>query len=159
MKTKVYLAYGSNLNIPQMRTRCPGAKIVGTGEIKDCRLLFKGSLTGAYLTIELHKGASVPVAAWEVTREDEVFLDRYEGYPRFYTKENIRLPITGIHGGKKTLDAFCYVMRKDALPGLPSGWYFEVCREGYRTFGFDEKELAKAVRATKEEMRHENTGR
>ena len=49
---KYYLAYGSNLNIPQMQYRCPEARIVGTAVIEGYRLLFNGSKTGSYLTIE-----------------------------------------------------------------------------------------------------------
>jgi hypothetical protein len=55
---KYYAAYGSNLNVAQMKMRCPGAKIVGTSEIKDYQLLFKGSKTGSYLTIEKCDGSS-----------------------------------------------------------------------------------------------------
>ena len=29
MKNKLYIAYGSNLNLPQMAGRCPTAKVVG----------------------------------------------------------------------------------------------------------------------------------
>ena len=83
---KYYLAYGSNLNIEQMRYRCPTAKVVGTAIIKDYELLFKGSKTGAYLTIEKCEGEYVPVGVWEVTPQDELSLDRYEGYPNFYYK-------------------------------------------------------------------------
>ena len=53
---KYYLAYGSNLNIRQMQMRCPGAKPVGTMVLKGYELLFKGSKTGSYLTIEKKKG-------------------------------------------------------------------------------------------------------
>lgn len=28
---RYYIAYGSNLNVPQMRWRCPDARIIGTG--------------------------------------------------------------------------------------------------------------------------------
>ena len=49
---KFYLAYGSNLNVKQMQFRCPDARIVGTAEISNYQLLFKGSKTGSYLTIE-----------------------------------------------------------------------------------------------------------
>ena len=79
---RYYIAYGSNLNIPQMRVRCPGARIIGTSVIPDYELLFKGSKTGSYLTIEPKAGASVPVAAWEVSEDDELALDHYEGYVR-----------------------------------------------------------------------------
>ena len=61
MMKRYYIAYGSNLNVPQMRWRCPDARIIGTGEIRDYELLFKGSMTGSYLTIEKAEGESVPV--------------------------------------------------------------------------------------------------
>ena len=85
MNKRYYIAYGSNLNIPQMRMRCPEARIIGTSVIKDYQLLFKGSKTGSYLTIEKMEGASVPAAVWEVTENDEKALDRYEGYPNCRT--------------------------------------------------------------------------
>lgn len=83
MKKRYYIAYGSNLNTRQMRMRCPSARIIGTAEIPDYELLFKGSQIGSYLTIEQKAGAKVPVAAWSVTAEDEAALDRYEGFPFF----------------------------------------------------------------------------
>lgn len=52
MEKRYYIAYGSNLNLRQMKMRCPTAKVMGTAVIKNYELLFKGSLTGAYLTIE-----------------------------------------------------------------------------------------------------------
>ena len=88
---KYYIAYGSNLNVEQMRYRCPDARIVGTSVIPDYQLLFKGSKTGSYLTIEKKKGASVPVAVWEVSEHDEQRLDAYEGYPNFYYKTDMQL--------------------------------------------------------------------
>lgn len=78
-----------------MKWRCPNARIVGTSVIKDYELLFKGSKSGSYLTIEPKVGASVPVAVWETTAEDELALDRYEGYQAFITrlKLNCRLRV------------------------------------------------------------------
>lgn len=64
---RYYIAYGSNLNVQQMRWRCPGARIIGTSELQDYRLLFKGSKTGSYLTVEPKKGCTVPVAVWDMT--------------------------------------------------------------------------------------------
>lgn len=100
MQKRYYIAYGSNLNITQMRFRCPNARIIGTSVVPDYELLFKGSKTGSYLTIEPKAGASVPVAVWETTADDELALDRYEGYPTFYYKAEMTLPITGIKSGK-----------------------------------------------------------
>ena len=52
MAKRYYIAYGSNLNVPQMCWRCPRATILGTANLIGWELLFKGSKTGSYLTIE-----------------------------------------------------------------------------------------------------------
>lgn len=52
---RLYIAYESNLNVRQMKTRCPKAKILGTAKLKGLELLFKGSKSGSYLTIEEKK--------------------------------------------------------------------------------------------------------
>lgn len=146
MSKRYYIAYGSNLNIPQMRMRCPGARIIGTSVIEDYQLLFKGSKTGSYLTIEPKDGAEVPVAVWEVTESDERSLDRYEGYPNFYYKTEMTLDIKGIRTGKvRKRDAFVYIMHEERELGIPSGFYVKTCLEGYQSFGFDEKYLYDAI--------------
>ena len=65
---KYYIAYGSNLNVQQMKFRCPTARVVGTSVIRNYELLYKGSKTGSYLTIEkkvqlfrLQSGKSQPM--------------------------------------------------------------------------------------------------
>ena len=80
-----YLGYGSNLSVRQMLERCPDAIYVGTAELKGWQLLFKGSQSGSYLTIEKKRGRKVPVLVWKVSKRDEKKLDAYEGAPRFYT--------------------------------------------------------------------------
>lgn len=136
-----YLAYGSNLNVGQMAHRCPDAKIIGTAEIKDYRLLFKGSKTGSYLTIEKAKGYVVPVAVWEVSDRDIASLDRYEGYPNFYYKRTMVLPCSD---GKRHR-CFVYIMHEYRQLGIPTRWYVETCAQGYDAFGFDMQYLADAV--------------
>ena len=151
---RYYIAYGSNLNVPQMRWRCPDARAIGTGEIRDYELLFKGSMTGSYLTIEKAEGKSVPVTVWEVSADDEKALDRYEGYPRFYYKTDMRIAVKGIRTGKtRVRDAFVYIMNEESDPGIPTAGYYRTCLEGYRSFGFDEKFLIEAVKRSEEMMR------
>lgn len=142
MSKRLYVAYGSNLNVEQMRLRCPSARIIGTAEIDDYELLFKGSLTGSYLTIEKRKGYSVPVAIWEVQPRDEKNLDIYEGYPNFYYKKDMVLNIKGIKTGKiRRRKCFAYVMHEDRQLGVPSERYIRTCLEGYRAFGFQATHL------------------
>ena len=146
MKKRYYIAYGSNLNIEQMKRRCPQARIIGTAEMKDYELLFKGSLTGSYLTIEKNKGGRVPVAVWETTEADEAALDRYEGFPTFYYKAEMELDIKGIRTGRiRHRNCYVYIMHEERQIGVPSYYYVDTCLEGYRAFGFDESFLWRAV--------------
>ena len=152
MAKRYYIAYGSNLNIPQMRWRCPSARIIGISEIPDYRLLFKGSQSGAYLTIEPSQGDSVPVGVWEVTAEDELALDHYEGYPKFYYKAEMELPVTGIRSGRTRMrTVFVYIMDESRPFGIPAKYYVDTCRQGYRAFGFDQNKLTEAIQISAEE--------
>ncbi len=145
--TKYYIAYGSNLNVKQMVHRCPTAKPIGTSVISDYELLFKGSKTGAYLTIEKKKGSTVPVAVWAVTDDDEKRLDIYEGYPVFYYKTEMKLPVKFLKNGEtKTITAFVYIMHEDRKTGIPSETYIGTCAVGYGYFGFDIEFLNKALK-------------
>lgn len=142
---RYYLAYGSNLNVRQMALRCPTAKAIGTAIIKDYELLFKGSKTGAYLTIEPKVGAEVPVAVWSVEPSDEERLDVYEGYPTFYYKSELDLSVRYFSGKTVVRNAFVYIMHEERPLGLPSGSYVRTCLDGYRNFGFDESVLLTAL--------------
>ena len=153
MSKRYYIAYGSNLNIMQMRMRCPGARIIGTSVIEDYQLLFKGSKTGSYLTIEPMEGAEVPVVIWEVTETDEKALDRYEGYPNFYYKKEMTLDIKTNKVRRR--DAFVYIMHEERELGIPSWYYVNTCLDGYRAFGFDEKYLFDAIRISRRDT-HED---
>lgn len=145
MEKRYYIAYGSNLNIRQMKMRCPSARIIGTSKVPNYELLFKGSKTGSYLTIEPKENSTVPVAVWEVTEKDELALDRYEGFPAFYYKAEMTLPIKGIRTGKvRQRRVFVYIMHEDRLIGMPSVYYLRTCLEGYDDFGFDSKILMNA---------------
>ena len=132
MDKKLYIAYGSNLNIKQMANRCPTAKVVGTSTLKDWRLLFRGAHAGAVATVEPFKGGSVPVLVWELTSADETALDRYEGWPFLYRKETVKVKLGG-----KTVKAMVYVMNEGRPLGQPSCYYYTTILEGYKDAGFD----------------------
>ena len=144
---RLYIAYGSNMNLAQMAARCPTAAIAGAAELKGYRLLFRGAHEGAVATVEPHEGGSVPVLAWWVTHADEAALDRYEGCPWLYRKETVRIRMDG-----KTHLAMIYVMNVEDLPtgryrplGQPSAYYYTSILEGYKDAGFDVDILRKAT--------------
>lgn len=84
---RLYIAYGSNLNVRQMETRCPNAKILGTAKLKGWELLFKGSKSGSYLTIEKKENVIVPVVIWKVDKTDEKHLTATRVILRFTTRK------------------------------------------------------------------------
>ena len=136
----LYLAYGSNLNIAQMRKRCPAAEPLGTSAIFRNRLVFRG-----VADIEKAEGFKVPVGVWRITKECERALDIYEGVKTgLYRKQHCRL-----RDGEITM---FYKMRStDILP--PSDYYLDVIREGYDDFGLDQSVLEEAVRHAKSNRR------
>lgn len=139
---KYYIAYGSNLNKAQMAYRCPDAKVVSKGYLKDYELFYAGSKSGNYATIRKKAGAVTPIGIWEISPADERNLDRYEGYPVFYKKETLILRTDG----EADIEAIVYIMREDAIEGLPTAWYVNVVRQGYRDFGLNEKYITESLK-------------
>ena len=149
-KDKLYIAYGSNLNVEQMNHRCPTASIVGASEIKDYELVFRGSKTGSYATIEPCEGSTVPILLWSIEPEDELELDRYEGYPNFYQKEDMVLTLDG-----QSVSAMVYIMPDTHILGLPTNRYVNTILDGYKTAEFDSGILYDAIKNTEQRMADE----
>jgi gamma-glutamylcyclotransferase (GGCT)/AIG2-like uncharacterized protein YtfP len=137
---KLYIAYGSNLNLSQMAYRCPSAKIYGTGILNNWELLYKGHKNNSHATIGRKKGKKVPVLVWEITPSDEHQLDIYEGFPTYYYKQNIMVTI----GGQKK-KAMVYIMNKSRKPGKPSKSYIDTIYQGYVDNSFDLRFLSKSL--------------
>ena len=133
----LYVAYGSNTNIEQMKERCPLSKIKGNGILKNWKLVFN-----YHLDIIREKGKSVPVVLWDINDEDWALLDRYEGYPKYYVKEKVKVKMEN----GKNVDAVVYVMaedRKGIYP--PSISYLATCEDGYIENGLDTSYLYDAL--------------
>ena len=131
MKTKIYAAYGSNMNLLQMARRCPRARVIDIGMLKNYKLTFRGSSNGV-ANIESCQGREVPIVLWQITPTCEVALDRYEGFPNLYTKQDIEVETkNGI------VKAMVYVMteRYEKMPAEPSEHYYAVIAEGYEDNG------------------------
>lgn len=137
---KLYVAYGSNLNIPQMALRCPTARVYSAGILNNWELIYRGSNTGSYATIRRKQCSVVPVVVWTISERDELHLDIYEGYPTFYFKQNVMVDLP--FGKKK---AMVYIMDTSRNPGIPSGRYIQTIREGYIANGLDMEYLEESL--------------
>lgn len=140
MSKRLYVAYGSNLNFKQMKHRCPTAKLYGIGTVYGYELQFKGSPASAFATIMPKEDASVPVAVWKIQPRDEVSLDRYEGYPSHYFKQDISVRLDG-----EEVTGMVYIMNPKMDFGLPSPYYYQTVHEGYENCGMDTDVLDAAV--------------
>ena len=141
-ENKLYIAYGSNLNLEQMKQRCPYAIPLGTAELKGYRLMFRGG-DNSVATIERQFDMKVPVLLWEITPRCEEALDRYEGWPHLYYKETVSLDFND-----KPTKAMVYIMNKAYPYGRPGKHYLNIIKEGYASAGFDTEVLNTAEAAS-----------
>jgi AIG2-like family len=145
-KTKLYLAYGSNLAKGQMKHRCPDAEAVGPLLIQDAQLIFRGFADIAY-----EPGAVCPVGMWKISASDEAALDQYEGVSNgLYSKELFLL-----EDGR---EALIYIMN-DSGVAPPNTHYAHVLRIGYRDFNLDPKYLHDAITRSWEDKSHSSLTR
>lgn len=138
----IYMTYDAALGSEQMARICPTAKAIGTAELKDYRLLFRGRHGAAVAALEPQKGSSVPATLWELSPADESALDCGVGCPAVYQKETLT-----ITQGRKRIKATAYIMRDGYPTAAPSRHYYGLLLKGYREYGFDERKLAAALDA------------
>ena len=167
-----YVAYGSNLSVEQMALRCPDAKMIGTGKIRDYKLVFR-----FHADIEKSKGSYVPVLVWKISEVDEKRLDIYEGVSSgYYHQEEVKVLMdqkensnqsnnagSNVAGGEDSngsdvagsdvadsnaseITAMVYVMNEQTGTELPDTYYLQIIEDGYTHFGFDKSVLAKALK-------------
>lgn len=132
---KLYVAYGSNLNLEQMAGRCPSAQVYGRGTVNDYKLVFN-----RVASIEPEPNAKTPVAVWIIDDACEKALDRYEGYPWLYRKEDIEVQM---HDGE-TVKGVVYIMNESRRQ-LPSMGYYGTIAQGYEDVGLDRTFLTDAL--------------
>ena len=123
---RLYIAYGSNINLEQMAYRCPNSKVIGKEMLKGYELEFRG-----VATIVPKENAEVPVLIWEIDGRDEHSLDKYEGFPNYYRKELFEIDV---NGEKK--ECMAYLMNSGHI-SPPMSYYYNVIKQGYEANGMD----------------------
>jgi hypothetical protein len=125
----LYFGYGSNMNHDQMSRRCPTAKFVGPYFLRGWQLAF-----GHHATIIPRRGHTVPGALWQITVDDLIALDSYEGFPSYYKRRRWR---------QDKEHFFFYEM--NSASGYPSDYYIDSIVTGYINCGIDLKYLHDGV--------------
>jgi len=85
-ETIIYFAYGANLNLDDMKVRCPGCTPLARARLLDHRLVFRG-----VADIEFRAFETVQGALYHITPAHLAALDRFEGYPRLYIRKTIHV--------------------------------------------------------------------
>jgi AIG2 family protein len=134
----LYAAYGSNLDPAQMLLRCPHSPQRGTGWLEGWRLTFGGEdigWEGALATIVEDPGSKVFVVLYDVTKEDEENLDRWEGSELGIHKK-IRCRVERTASDTDTDPALAWLYVVDAWEGgIPSARYLGVMADAAEIAG------------------------
>lgn len=140
MSNRLFAAYGVGLNRAEMAKHCPTAKPVGTAELRNFKLAFRGGNACALATIDKAKGGIVPALLWEITPQDETALDRWIGMPEQYRKDTVKIRWNGT-----AMDVLAYILVGLKPHNKPSAFYYSTLLEGYKSAGFDTENLKAAV--------------
>src|SRR5210317_98906 len=130
----LYFAYGSNLNLFQMKRRCKDSIFLKKINLKDFRLTFRSKYRAA--DIEPKKNSIVPGGLFDISKSDEKKLDVYEDYPILYRKFYFT------YYGKKVMT---YTMVKKTPFRFPTERYLNVVKRGYKDCGLDSKHLTQGL--------------
>jgi gamma-glutamylcyclotransferase (GGCT)/AIG2-like uncharacterized protein YtfP len=131
----LYFAYGSNLNHFQMKKRCKDSIFLKKINLKDFKLTFRSKYRAA--DIEYKKGSIVPGGLYEISKIDEIKLDKYEDYPNLYKKYYF------IYEKKKVMT---YIMVKKSKFTFPRDTYLNTIKTGYRNCFLDRSYIDKALK-------------
>ena len=131
----LYFAYGSNLNLFQMKRRCKDSIFIKKINLKDFKLTFRSKYKAA--DIEPKKNSIVPGGLFEISKSDEKKLDVYEDFPNLYKKHYF------YYYGKRVMT---YIMVKKSEFRFPTERYLNVVKRGYKDCKLDKKILLKALK-------------
>ena len=137
MSRHLYFAYGSNLDLRQFRRRCPGHDAVGRARLPGYRLAFTRYSTkrkGGVADVVPEEGAVVWGALYDVDEACIAALDEFEGAPRAYRRETLRV----IDDSGEEREAIVYVANRTGV-FEPSAAYLELIVRGAREHGLPEE--------------------
>ena len=108
---------------------------------------FRGS---GFATVSPKTGSVVHGLLWTLTPKSEQALDRYEGYPRHYTKEQVSVRTTD----DAAVSVMAYIMAEpmSRQPALPSPYYYRAIQQGFEANGLPVESLEEAWNRTIDEI-------
>lgn len=141
----LYFAYGSNLDLKQIRARCPSARLVGPARLRGYALAFGGysqRWSGSVATVLPAKGSAVQGMLFRMRVGCFGRLDAFEGHPYAYK----RTPVLVRDDKGRSHKALTYIQPLDTFESWPpSAQYFSQIFEAYMHHEFDPRPLIHAA--------------
>lgn len=115
-----YFAYGSNMDMQQMQSRCPGSTLIGNAILANHRFIIN---TRGVATVIYSPDHVVHGLVWKITNDHEASLDQNEGVQfGTYTKQCIPL----LCSDNCTKYALAYVASNDKTGHAAKNGYLEM---------------------------------
>lgn len=129
---ELYFAYGSNMDLEQMKARCPRShKFLGVGELYDWEFFINSR---GVANIIMNGDSEVYGLLFKITERCLNCLDMHEGYPRIYGR--LELPVK--FGNEEEVNAWVYIDNNFLEVGKPRTNYLERIVEVAQKFEFPE---------------------
>jgi gamma-glutamylcyclotransferase (GGCT)/AIG2-like uncharacterized protein YtfP len=94
----LYFAYGANMDVAAMASRCPGSKPLGLAKLPRHRFIISAD---GYANVARDPRRTVHGLLWELALSDVAALDRFEDVPRLYAKAS--QPVVTAKGIRRAL--------------------------------------------------------
>ena len=133
-------AYGTNISQGEMKSHSEDVVFIGYGTLENFQLKFRGFANHGVATLEKKKGASVPIAVYDISQKARLTLDNFETFPYAYKRLKVKATFNG-----KPIKGFVYVLKLKLPPQMPNNEYIKALRLGYFVANFDDAPINEAI--------------
>ena len=134
-----YFAYGSNLDLPQMKRRCPSSKLISKGSLSGYRLTFNrfsSGWGGGVADVIQEQGSEVWGLVFEISDSDLERLDRYEGCYKEQTSLYERWKAVIDTPDGQVCDVWVYTVAEKQKFVKPTLEYLQIIKEAAKKWNF-----------------------
>jgi gamma-glutamylcyclotransferase (GGCT)/AIG2-like uncharacterized protein YtfP len=130
--SRLYFAYGANLNRNHMALWCPESEPLQPATLHDYRIVFR-----FWCDILPTPGRIIPGALYRLGKGDLKWLDEYEDCPRLY--EHVTVTVD-THDGR-FIETMTYQMKAGHPFAPPEAEYLDIIRQGYADWNYNGDDL------------------
>ena len=141
MKKNMYFAYGSNLDLVQMKRRCPSSKLISKGSLSGYRLTFNrfsSGWGGGVADVIQAQDSKVWGLVFEISDTDLERLDRYEGYHKDETSLYERWKTVIYTPNGQVSDVWVYTVVEKQKFVRPTPEYLQIIKSAAVRWNFPE---------------------